>query len=208
MRRLRQITNSFSEDGNQILSVEQFLTLPMPDELQSGKKNPLFMHSGMSRFYLSLTDKNQQVKGRNALVTANLPVEQVDALLVKIEALMALEVIGRPHKAVLYDSGNKYTSRKDKFERNTCYSLKCEYNGKAVRVRIRNFIAPLAGNEGLKTILYDKAECIITCDLQMSLDEWYRIVKKMADTKANFENLKFPSMFEFVEEHVSDNITA
>lgn len=206
MRRLRQIANSFSEDGKQILSVEQFLTLPLTDELQSGKRSPLFMHSGMSRFFLSLTDKNQYVNGKSALVTANLPVEQVNALLVKIEALMALEVIGKPHKAVLYNSGNKYTSRKDKYERNTCYSLKCEYNGQEVRIRICNFLAPLAGTEGLKTILTDKAECIIKCELRMSLDEWYRIVKKMADTKANFENIKFSSMFEYVEEHSSGTI--
>lgn len=202
MKRLRQITNSFSNDGK-ILSVEQFLSLPLPDEIQSGKKNPLFMHSGCSRFYLALTDKNKQVNDRNAYVTANLPAEQVDAMVVKIEALMALEIAGKPRQATLYNSGNKYTSRMDKFKRNICYSLKCEYNGKMVRITICNFVAPLSGEEGLKTIIYEKADCIINCNMQISLDEWYRIVKKMADTKANFENLKFPAMFEYVEENVT-----
>ncbi len=290
----RQVANSWTKTKS--LSVECYLMTPTDVEIfgdgkKKGTKSPLFMQSGMSRFYMTIIDTMQKVNDRSATISANFPAEDIDLALRKTEAIIpiVMENDGTPAtvsgdtpntpaytvpiagkfgkqtaasiliatpgrrgelkdqiswlsdnlskypanakqiKAIkeaiaLFDKGELvgskgavieksiYTSpckyfpnRTDGRGWNVCYRIKISYNsGSAtpVHIHIENFLAPLVlSKAGTKVIKLSEADNRLVGTLDVTFDEWYRIIKRMADTKKNFETINFPKMWKIMEEY-------
>jgi hypothetical protein len=86
----KQVANAWTQ--SKTLSVENYLVLPTEDEVYASKRSPMFMHSGMSRFYMTIIDTKQQVGGRSAAISANIPAADIDLAKLKTDAIVQMSM--------------------------------------------------------------------------------------------------------------------
>lgn len=290
----RQVANARTK--SKALSVECYLMMPTKDEIfgkesKSPSKSPLFMHSGMSRFYFTVIDTMQIINGHSATISANVPAEDIDIALLRTESLVQMEMaeernaakvisndktglaytvpiagkfgkrsaasillddssqreellkqvkwleenltkykgnqkqIDAINEAVklfdedkltgsgiksmqkdIYVSEYKYfPSRKDENGNTVCFKIQVTYHSGSdtpVNVRIENFLAPLVKSKiGTKVIQLSKATNRLVGTMDLTLEKWYQIIKRMENTKNNFETINFPKMWKVMEDN-------
>ncbi len=291
----RQVANAWTKTKS--LSAECYLRLPDESEIfgkgeKRSSKSPLFMHSGMSRFYMTIIDTMQKIEGKSATISANFPAADIDLALLKTESLVPIVMenegrnrlasdgempdtlaytipiagkfnkqtaasvlintperkeelkgqiswlsenlskypanakqieaikealtlfekgelkgsMGAAIEKTIYSPACKYfPNRKDSRGWNVCYKIKITYNSNSdtsIHVQIENFVAPLVTSKiGTKVIKLSQAENRLVGTLDLAFDEWYQIIKRMADTKKNFETVNFPKMFKLMEDY-------